>query len=60
MYEVLDVSSEIKQMVMDKENANEIEEQAKKEGMLPLIESGIKKVLGGVTTLEELFRVAQE
>jgi len=60
VYEVLDVSSEIKQMVMDKENANEIEEQAKKEGMLPLIESGIKKVLGGVTTLEELFRVAQE
>lgn len=60
IYEVLNVSRKIKQMVMDKKNADEIEEQAKKEGMLPLIEAGIKKVLDGVTTLEELLRVAQE
>lgn len=60
IYEVLDVSQKIKQMVMDKKNADEIEQQAVEEGMLPLVEAGIQKVLDGQTTLEELLRVAQE
>ncbi|MFB6181451.1 MAG: GspE/PulE family protein [Candidatus Magasanikbacteria bacterium] len=60
IYEVLDVSQKIKQMVMDKKNADDIKQQAIEEGMLPLIKAGIEKVLDGQTTLEELLRVAQE
>ena len=36
----------------------EVWELAKKEGILPLFDDGIEKVKSGLTTLEELLRVA--
>lgn len=60
IYEVLDMTGEIKEMVMEQENADAIKQRAIENGMLPLIESGIEKVLEGETTIEELLRVIQE
>jgi type IV pilus assembly protein PilB len=60
VYEVLNMTSDLKDMVMEQENAEEIKDQAVENGMLPLIEAGLKKVKNGHTTLEELLRVIQE
>jgi type II secretory ATPase GspE/PulE/Tfp pilus assembly ATPase PilB-like protein len=37
-----------------------IEEQARKEGMLTMIEDGIVKAVKGMTTIEEVLRVISE
>ena len=40
--------------------SDEIEDQAKKEGMLTMIEDGIVKAVQGTTTIEEVLRVIAE
>ncbi len=40
--------------------SDEIEAQAKKEGMLTMIEDGVFKAVQGVTTIEEVLRVVSE
>ncbi len=60
IYEVLPVSSATKEMVMKNATADEIHEQARKEGMLTMLEDGIFKAVQGVTTIEEVLRVITE
>ncbi|MDD5050300.1 MAG: GspE/PulE family protein [Candidatus Pacebacteria bacterium] len=60
IHEVLKISSPIKELVMKRASAKEIEDQAKKEGMLTMIEDGIFKAVEGVTTIEEVLRVVSE
>ena len=38
---------------------HEIQELARKEGMLTMVEDGVLKALDGLTTLEEVFRVTE-
>ena len=37
-----------------------VEEQGRKEGMLSMMEDGIYKAAQGITTIEEVLRVAAE
>ena len=60
IYEVLPVSSTTKELVMKNATADEIHEQARKEGMLTMLEDGIFKASQGVTTIEEVLRVITE
>jgi len=60
IHEVMKMSSTIKELVMKGETAEQIETQAKKEGMLTMLEDGIFKAVQGVTTLEEVLRVITE
>jgi type IV pilus assembly protein PilB len=60
IHEVLHMSSAIKELVMKGATAEEIENQAKKEGMLTMIEDGIFKAAQGITTVEEVLRVVSE
>jgi len=60
MHEVLTVSSTIRDMIVRGASQNEIEEQAKKEGMMTMLEDGIFQAVLGITTLEEVFRVVSE
>jgi type IV pilus assembly protein PilB len=60
IHEVLQMSSTIKDMVMASGTADEIEEQAKKEGMFTMVEDGIYKAALGQTTIEEVLRVVSE
>lgn len=60
IYEILEMNSEIKQLVMDKSNAEIIKEKAVQNGMLPIIEDGIQKALNGITTINEILRVTKE
>ena len=60
IYEVLPVTRPIKELIMKGSTADEINDQAKKEGMMTMIEDGIFKVAQGLTTLEEVLRVINE
>jgi type IV pilus assembly protein PilB len=60
IHEVLEISSAIKDMVMSGKTGDELEDQAKKEGMLTMIEDGIFKAAQGMTSIEEVLRVINE
>jgi type IV pilus assembly protein PilB len=60
IHEVLKVSPTIKDLIMKGATAGQIEDQAKKEGMLTMIEDGIFKAVQGQTTIEEVLRVISE
>ncbi|MBI5139534.1 type II/IV secretion system protein [Candidatus Nomurabacteria bacterium] len=60
IHEVLKVTSSIKEMIIRSASQDEIEVQAKKEGMMTMIEDGIFQAAIGTTTLEEIFRVVSE
>ena len=60
IHEVLKVSQGIKDLIMKGATATEIEVQAKKEGMLTMIEDGIFNAVQGNTTIEEVLRVISE
>ena len=49
----------INQHILHQDSAEAIEETAKKEGFVRMIEDGFLKVLNGVTTMEEVLRVAE-
>ena len=54
IFEILNVTDEIKTQIMNGESSIEIKKEAIKEGYKPLIVDGIRKVIQGDTTLEEL------
>jgi type IV pilus assembly protein PilB len=60
IHEVLKVTQTIKELIIKNATSNEIEVQAKKEGMLTMFEDGIFKAVMGVTTVEEVLRVVSE
>ena len=57
IYEFMPLSLETKQLIGANANLNELRQQAKKEGVEPLRIAGARKVLDGLTTLEEVLRV---
>ncbi|MDX1607851.1 MAG: ATPase, T2SS/T4P/T4SS family [Candidatus Spechtbacterales bacterium] len=60
IYEVLEVTETIRKLISENATIDEIEDQAKKEGMTTMLEDGIIKAAQGITTLEEVFRVTSE
>lgn len=60
IHEVLKMSPTIRDLVMKDATAVEVEIQAKKEGMISMLEDGIFKCVQGLTTIEEVFRVVSE
>lgn len=59
IFEILKVTSAINQHILRQESAEEIEKTAKKEGFIKMVEDGYLKVLDGITTMEEVLRVAE-
>jgi type IV pilus assembly protein PilB len=57
IYEVMGVSEEIGRIIMEGGNAMQIKQQAAREGVWSLRESGLKKIKDGLTSLEEVNRV---
>jgi general secretion pathway protein E len=57
IYEFMPLSLETKHLIGANANLNQLREQAKKEGIEPLRIAGARKVLEGLTTLEEVLRV---
>lgn len=60
IHEVLKVTPPIKDMVVQGKTAGDIEQYARKNGMLTMAEDGIFKAVLGQTTVEEVLRVVSE
>ncbi len=60
IHEVLEISPTLKDMVMQDKTGDELETQARKEGMLTMLEDGIFKAAQGHTSIEEVLRVINE
>ncbi|MFA5749720.1 MAG: GspE/PulE family protein [Candidatus Shapirobacteria bacterium] len=59
IYEVMPISEKISKLVIEKAAAATIQKQAMEDGMLTMKQDGYVKILEGVTTLDEVIRVAQ-
>jgi len=55
--ELLELSDEIRELILEKKPLSEVRKRAKEEGMIFLREIGMEKVLQGVTSLKELNKV---
>ena len=60
IYQVMPISEEMGRIIMAGGNAIDLADQARKEGIPDLRESGLNKIRQGVTSLEELNRVVTE
>ena len=60
IYEVLAVTEKMGRLILERAPAIDIEKQALEEGMVTMKQDGYLKVIEGVTTIEEVLRVAQE
>ncbi len=60
IHEVLRVSPTIKELIMKGATGSELEEEAKRDGMMTMIEDGIFQAVQGTTTIEEVLRVVSE
>jgi general secretion pathway protein E len=58
--EMLPISDSIRELILQHASAGKIEQAAKQEGMHSMFEDGCRKVLQGLTTIEEVVRVTQE
>jgi len=56
----MSISEEMKRLVMEGKNANDLADQAQREGIPDLRQSALKKVKDGVLSLDELNRITQE
>ncbi|MGB9822896.1 type IV-A pilus assembly ATPase PilB [Thermodesulfovibrio sp.] len=60
VYEVMPIKEEIRELILTGASASEIKKEAIKLGMLTLRQSGIRKVMAGITSIEEVLRVTVE
>lgn len=58
IYELIVLDEEIRSLIISKASSNVIKNTAIKKGMKTLKDSGLKKVMQGITTIEEVIRVA--
>ena len=60
IFEVLPITETIKELIMKETTSDQIENQAKKEGMRTMIEDGFVKAAQGITSIDEVLRVIIE
>lgn len=60
LYEVMDVSESIQQLIVARATTSQIQKQAIAEGMITMRQDGYLKALQGITTLEEVNRVTAD
>ena len=60
IFEAMPVTEKISKLILERASSADIEKQAKEEGMISLKQDGYLKVTEGITTVEEVLRVAEE
>jgi len=60
VFEMMEMTRQIREMTFRKEPTNVIREQARRSGMVTLQEDGLRKILAGITTIEEVMAHAQK
>lgn len=58
VFEIIAVTSALQDLILKRPSAQDILNLAKKEGFRPMFVDGLEKVSQGLTTLEEIYRVA--
>ena len=58
--EMMPLTEPIRRLIMQKANAGELRRAALSEGMLPMYDDGLRKVVAGSTTVEEVLRATRE
>ena len=56
LYEVMEITDELRELILVGASALELRRKAIEEGMITLRASGLRKVKDGVTTIEEVVR----
>jgi len=56
LYEVMPITPEIREMILDRASTSEIRQKAVEQGMLTLRQDGLIKIQRGITTIEEVLR----
>lgn len=59
VFEVLEVSKAVKQLISERRDSDEINAKALEEGMTTMLDDGLDKVKRGLTTIEEVVRVTK-
>ncbi|HSW89388.1 MAG TPA: GspE/PulE family protein [Patescibacteria group bacterium] len=59
LFEVLEVTKPIRELIIAHAGADAIADMAIKEGMTTMLDDGLQKVAQGVTTIEEILRVTK-
>jgi type IV pilus assembly protein PilB len=59
IFEIMPTSPEISSLILNRKPASEIEKTAIQQGMILMKQDGYLKVLDGITTIEEVLRVAE-
>ncbi|MBE9567948.1 MAG: type IV-A pilus assembly ATPase PilB, partial [Proteobacteria bacterium] len=60
IYQVMPISEAIGRIIMENGSAIDVADQAKKDGVDDLRQSAIKKVIAGMTSMEEINRVTKD
>jgi type II secretory ATPase GspE/PulE/Tfp pilus assembly ATPase PilB-like protein len=60
IFEVMPVSENIAKLILRRADSATLEKQSVAEGMITIKQDGYLKVLDGLTTIDEVLRVAQE
>lgn len=60
VYEVVKITPKIADLILENAHASAIETEARREGFVSLRDSGVAKVLAGLTSVEEVLRVTTE
>ena len=59
VYEIMELSSAIKELIVSHASADEINRKALSEGMISILEDGLDKAVNGVTSIDEVLRVTK-
>jgi len=59
IFEVLPITEKIGRMILERSPSSKLENQAVADGMITMKQDGYLKILEGITTLEEVLRVAE-
>lgn len=57
VFEILEIDSDIKKLIMQNADADEVKNKAVEKGMTTMFDDALDKALNGIITIEELFRV---
>jgi len=60
VFEVLTVSDKVSRLILSRAPAADIDKLGREEGMITMKQDGYMKAIEGITTMEEVLRVAQE
>jgi type IV pilus assembly protein PilB len=60
IFEIMPISHDVQELIAGDAKVSAVEQKAREEGMLTILEAGLQKVKEGITTIEEILKVASD